>query len=194
LLCAAGALALPGPALAAEPVGRVDQARGNAIGLLDGSRRALLVRSDVYLDELVQTYEDSRLGMVLGARRRNRTLLRLGELARLTIERDIVEHGGVLRLERGAMLFDRPRGGDTEPRVRTPVAVIAARGTRFFVGPSRGVIGVFVATGVVDVMNRGGSVRLLRGEGTNLTSPDVAPTPPSAWGAARIAEAMASIA
>jgi hypothetical protein len=145
LLAMAGALALPGLARGAEAVGEVDQAQGRATGLLDGSLRELLVRSDVFLQELVQTYQAARLGMVLGARSRGRTFVRLGELTHLTIERDIVDKGGTLRLERGALLFDRPNGGSGgEPGVQTPMASIVARGTRFFVGPSRGVVGVFV--------------------------------------------------
>ena len=195
VLAAGASLALPGLAQAAMPVGRIDDAEGRSTGELGGSVRELLVRSDVFLQEIVQTYEESRLGMVLGRRSRGATFVRLGELTRLSIERGIVDHGGVLRLERGALLFDRPRGGGGgEPEVRTPVAVIAARGTRFFVGPSRDVVGVFVEEGVVDVTNRGGGVTLRAGEGTNLVSADIAPTPPVEWGAARIAEAMASVA
>jgi ferric-dicitrate binding protein FerR (iron transport regulator) len=78
--------------------------------------------------------------------------------------------------------------------VRTPFGLVVARGTRFFLGPSRDVIGVFVEEGVVDVTNRAGAVTLRAGEGTNLVAADIAPTPPAPWGAARIAEAMASVA
>ena len=76
---------------------------------------------------------------------------------------------------------------------RTPFAVIAARGTRYFVGPSADVIGVFCESGSVSVRNNGGRVTLRAGEGTNLTSPDVAPTPAVEWGAPRIEAAMASV-
>jgi hypothetical protein len=194
LLALAGALALPSLAQGAQAVGEVDQMKGRSTGMLDGSVRVLLVNSDVFLQELVQTYRQARLGMVLGAKSRRRTFVRLGELTHLTIERDIVEQGGVLRLERGAMLFDRPIGGGRgEPGVQTPLASIVARGTRFFVGPSNGVIGVFVEKGVVDVTNRGGQVTLRAGDGTNLTSQNTAPTRPVQWGAGRIAAAMASV-
>jgi ferric-dicitrate binding protein FerR (iron transport regulator) len=122
------------------------------------------------------------------------TRLKLGERTRIKIEQDIVAQGGDLTLARGAMLFERPDTGDHgDFVVRTPFAIIAARGTRFWTGPSKDVIGVFVASGRVNVRNRGGSVTLTAGEGTDLTSPDVAPTPPSRWGEPRIAAALATV-
>ena len=68
-----------------------------------------------------------------------------------------------------------------------------ATSTRYFVGPSADVIGVFCESGRISVRNNGGRVTLRAGEGTNLTSPDVAPTPPTQWGAPRIEAAMASV-
>ena len=66
----------------------------------------------------------------------------------------MVDRGGVLLLERGALLFDRQDGAKASGGiVRTPFAMIAARGTRFFVGPSNDVIGVFVERGSVSVLN-----------------------------------------
>ena len=178
-------------AQAAEAAGRVRSGTGRSTGLLNGSLRDLTMRSDVFLQELVQTGVGARLGLSLGAQ----TRVDLGERTRLKIEKSLVDHGGQLLLERGALLFDRPdatKGGD--PVVRTPFAIIAARGTRFFVGPSNGVIGVFVERGEVSVRNNAGAVVLQAGEGTNLTAPDVPPTPPAPWGAARIRAALASVA
>ena len=177
------------PAAAADPAGLVHSAEGRVTGLLSGSVRNLQPRSEVFLQELVQTYASARLQMALGP-----TWVSLGERTRLKIEKSLVEQGGQLLLERGALLFDRPEGsGAGEPVVRTPFAIIAARGTRFFVGPSKGVIGVFVERGSVLVRNNAGRVVLRAGEGTDLTSPDVAPTPPAPWGAPRIAAALASV-
>ncbi len=184
LLAVAVISGLPSLVQGAEAVGAVDQAQGRSTGLLNGSLRVMQIRSDVFLSEQVQTYRQARLGMVLGSRQSGRTVVRLGELTRLVIERDIVEQGGVLRLERGAMLFDRSRSGDDgHPEVWTPLAFIVARGTRFFVGPSGGVIGVFAERGIVDVINRAGQVTLVAGEGTNLKSQDIPPTTPVRWGA-----------
>ena len=186
----ASAIACPRAALAAEPAGQVDTARGLSTGLLNGALRNLEVGFDVYLQELVQTYQAARLGLALG----RATHVSLGERTRLKIEKAVVEAGGQLLLERGALLFER-EGSDSgdEPVTRTPLAVIAARGTRYFVGPSNDVIGVFCEEGSVSVRNRGGGVVLGAGEGTDLTSPDVAPTPPAQWGAPRIEAAMASV-
>ena len=184
-------LALAGPGtLAAEHAGRVDDAQGQSTGLLEGSVRTLSRNADIFLQELVQTQADARLALALGPR----TRVMLGERTRLKIEKSIVEHGGTVLLERGALLFDSPdsaAGGDFV--VRTPFAIVAARGTRFFVGPSKGVIGVFCERGSVTVRNRGGRVVLHPGEGTDLTSPDVPPTPPAQWGAPRIEAAIASV-
>lgn len=181
--------ALPRWAFAQDAAGRVNAATGRSTGLLDGALRELKAETEVFLQELVQTEAKARLGLELGDTRVN-----LGERTRLRIEKSVVEQGGELLLERGALLFERPDDAPAaEAVVRTPFAVIAARGTRFFVGPSNDVIGVFVERGRVEVRNKAGAVELAAGEGTNLTSPDVAPTPPAKWGAARIAAALASV-
>jgi ferric-dicitrate binding protein FerR (iron transport regulator) len=189
----AGAIAMfASPAAAADPAGRVDLAKGDSTGLLGGAVRSLDLDSDVFLQEFVQTSLGARLGMALG----KNTRVVLGERTRLKIERSVVDRGGTLLLERGALLFDHAgpsRGAGNEAVVRTPLAIIAARGTRFFVGPSNGVIGVFVAEGVASVRNRAGKVMLKAGQGTDLTSPNVAPEEAHAWGAARIAAALASV-
>lgn len=186
----AAGLLLSRPALALDPAGFVAKARGRSTGRLDGSVRDLGAESELFLQELVQTYASARLEMALGTE----TRVTLGERTRLKIEKSLVDRGGVLLLERGALLFDRHDGGKASGGVvRMPFAIIAARGTRFFVGPSNDVIGVFVERGSVSVRNNGGRVVLEAGEGTNLTSPDVAPTPPVMWGAARIQAALASV-
>lgn len=174
---------------AAEPVGLVESAEGRSTGSLDGVSRDLAVNVEVFLNELVETDAASRLGMALGAS----TTVRLGELTRLIIERAIVDQGGELVLERGAILFEESSGEDSGVVVDTPFAIIAARGTRFFVGPSNGVIGVFVEEGSVSVTNNAGEVILEANQGTDLTSPDIPPTPPSEWGEQRKDAALASV-
>ena len=47
--------------------------------------------------------------------------------------------------------------------------------------------------GLVTVSNRGGRVQLRAGQGTNLTSSRIAPTPAVPWGQPRIAAAYASV-
>jgi ferric-dicitrate binding protein FerR (iron transport regulator) len=189
-LAVAASLVLSLPAIAADAVGKVESAQGSSTGLLEGIIRELASGADVHLLEIVQTGRGARLGIALG----ESTRLKLGERTRVKIEQDIVEQGGELILARGAMLFERPDAGNHgDLVVKTPFAIIAARGTRFWTGPSNDVIGVFVESGRVNVRNRGGSVTLGPGEGTDLTAPDVAPTPPRRWGEARIAAALATV-
>jgi ferric-dicitrate binding protein FerR (iron transport regulator) len=191
LIVLAGA---PGAGSAADPAGRVDQAEGKATGMLDGSVRDLEANADVFLQELVQTSAEARLALALGAD----TRVLLGERTRLKIEKSIVEKGGTVLLESGAMLFDRPdSAGPDGFVVRTPFAIIAARGTEFFVGPDvrpdKAGIEVFVERGMVTVRNNAGRVELTAGEGTAVPSPDLPPSEPAAWGASRIAAAYARV-
>lgn len=183
---------LPMTAAAAETVeaGNVVLATGPSTGLLAGARRTLSPGAPVYIDDTLGTGILARLSVRLG----EATRLSLGERTRVRIDRFLVDRGGDLVLERGAMLFDRPSGGTPGLlEVATPFGLIAARGTRFFAGPSDGVFGVFVEHGLVTVRTRAGSVTLTDGLGTNLASRREPPTPPKAWGPPRIARAMASV-
>jgi ferric-dicitrate binding protein FerR (iron transport regulator) len=91
------------------------------------------------------------------------------------------------------MLFDGAGGQSRRISVRSPFALIAVRGTRFFAGPSPGVFGVFVARGRVRVTAAGKAVELTEGMGTNIAHPGAPPTDPAAWGAERIQQALASV-
>jgi hypothetical protein len=55
------------------------------------------------------------------------------------------------------------------------------------------VFGVFVSRGAVAVTGAGKTVRLGAGQGTDIARPGEPPTPPKAWGAARIQAALASV-
>jgi ferric-dicitrate binding protein FerR (iron transport regulator) len=78
-------------------------------------------------------------------------------------------------------------------RIRSPFALIAVRGTRFFAGPSNGRFGVFVERGSVAVMAAGQQVVLHDGEGTDVSSPGARPTPVRRWQPPRIRAALASV-
>src|SRR4051812_31534305 len=122
------------------------------------------------------------------------TTLRLGENARLVVDRFLVNAGGELRLESGAVLFDRPPGSPpAKMQIRNPYGLIAVRGTRFFAGPSNGVFGVFVEHGVVNVLAGRGRVTVRAGEGTNIARPGARPTAPAPWGEPRIRAAYESV-
>ena len=175
------------PAFAAEPAGRVAEAEGRSTGLHEGAIRQLARDADVFLQELVQTSAGARLALALGVD----TRVLLGERTRLKIERSVVDRGGTMLLQSGAILFDRPNDSPQKGFVvRTSFAIVAARGTEFYVGPDvrpdKTGIEVFVARGSVTVRNNAGRVRVRAGEGTAVPSPDVAPEEPRAWGEPRI--------
>jgi ferric-dicitrate binding protein FerR (iron transport regulator) len=177
------------PARAAERVGSVEDVTGEAFAELGAARRTLDPAAPVFLGDEVATGIASRLGMRLG----RDTMVRLGEQARLKIDRFLVDAGGDMTLRSGALLFDRPPGGAPATVIRSPFALIAVRGTRFFAGPSNGRFGVFVARGSVAVISAGQQVIVREGEGTDFGSPGTPPTPVNRWGPERIRTALASV-
>src|SRR5579863_2673269 len=138
-----GILALPflfsiRPVRAVERVGSVEDITGVAFAELQSVRRTLSQAAPVFLNEEVMTGIGSRLGMRLGAH----TTVRLGEQARLKIDRFVVDAGGEITLSSGPLLFDGPPH-HAGIQVRSPFALIAVRDTRFFAGPSNDRFGVF---------------------------------------------------
>jgi ferric-dicitrate binding protein FerR (iron transport regulator) len=176
------------PARAAERVGSVEEVKGEVFAELDAVRRTLDRAASIFLGDEVATGVASRLEMGLG----RDTRIRLGEQARLKIDRFLVDAGGEMTLRSGPLLFDRPprRAG---VQIRSPFALIAVRGTRFFAGPSNDRFGVFVARGSVAVTAAGQQVVLREGEGTDIVSPGTPPTPVKRWGPERIRAALASV-
>ena len=188
-----GALALPfildlRAARAVERVGSVEDVTGEAFAEIESARRTLNRAAPVFLNEEVVTGVASRLGMRLG----RDTTVRLGEQARLKIDRFLVDAGGEMTLRSGPLLFDgRPRRAGVQ--IRSPFALIAVRGTRFFAGPSNDRFGVFVVRGSVAVTSTGQQVILREGEGTDIASPGTPPTPVKRWAPERIRAALASV-
>ena len=177
------------PASAAERVGSVEDVKGEAFAELDAARRTLDQAAPVFLGDEVATGIASRLGMRLGGD----TIVRLGEQARLKIDRFLVDAGGDMTLRSGPLLFDRPPGRAPAAVIRSPFALIAVRGTRFFAGPSNGRFSVFVARGSVAVISAGQQVIVREGEGTDFVSPGTPPAPVNPWGSERIRAALASV-
>jgi ferric-dicitrate binding protein FerR (iron transport regulator) len=173
---------------AVERVGSVEDVTGEAFAELESVRRTLDRAAPVFLSEEVATGVASRLGMRLG---RN-TTVKLGEQARLKIDRFLVDAGGEMTLRSGPLLFDgQPRRSGLQ--IRSPFALIAVRGTRFFAGPSNDRFGVFVARGSVTVTSAGQQVILREGEGTDIASPGTPPTPVKRWARERVRAALASV-
>jgi len=188
-----GAVALPfifvlRPARAVERVGSVEDVTGEAFAELEQVRRTLDRAAPVFLSEEVVTGVASRLGIRLG----RDTTVRIGEQARLKIDRFLVDAGGEMTLRSGPLLFDgQPRRAGVQ--IRGPFALIAVRGTRFFAGPSNDRFGVFVVRGSVAVTAAGQQVILREGEGTDVASPGTPPTPVKRWAPERIRAALASV-
>ena len=111
----AGALAALAPfgmsrAIAAEPAGRVEDLSGEALAELLAKRRPLASGESVFVGDTVMTGEASRIGMMIG----KGTTLRLGAMARLTIDRFLLDAGGVVSLKAGPMLLDRPKAAGAQ--------------------------------------------------------------------------------
>jgi ferric-dicitrate binding protein FerR (iron transport regulator) len=193
LLALAGVPAslLAGGALAQDiPAGLVLDVRGEVKASRRGDSRALLPQAAVFVGDRLSTEVGARAGFRLG----RTTDLRLGERARVTIDRFLMDAGGVITLGDGAIIVDRNAGpADASVQVRSAYGLIATRGTRFFAGPSNGVFGVFVSRGRLAVSGGGSSVLLERGQGTDIARPGGAPTPPRIWASARVDAALAMV-
>jgi ferric-dicitrate binding protein FerR (iron transport regulator) len=183
-------LVLPGAeAMAASAAGEVTDVLGRAQARRRREVLDLARQAPIFVNDLIETGAEARVEIALGA-----TRLRLGAGATLKIDRFLPARGGIVTLGEGALLFDRAEdAGRTDLRVRSAYAVVAVRGTRFFAGPSNGAFGVFVERGAVDVRAGGRRVRLEAGLGCDVATPGARPTPAKAWGAARIAAALAAV-
>ena len=178
------------PSRAADPAGRVEEVKGEAFVDASNQHRPLERASSLFVGDRVATGASSRLTMLLG----EDTTIKLGEKARLVIDRFLTTTGGEISLQSGPMLFDRPSGSRPVPvKIRSSYGLIAVRGTKFFAGPSNGVFGVFVDHGTVAVSGGGSEVVLQAGQGTNLEGPGSKPSPAVAWGAERIRGALDSV-
>ena len=148
-----------------QRAGTVDLVKGECFAETGSAHRSLAKDDSVFILDHVGTGPDSRLTVHLG----QNTRVRLGERARITIDRYLVNSGGELTLDSGPMFFERPpRGRPLPVRIRSAFGLLAVRGTRFFAGPSAGVFGVFVERGEVTVTASGKRVTVQKGQGTNI--------------------------
>jgi hypothetical protein len=194
-----GALAQTGtqtaPAAASPPkpqsAGDVAAVKGDAAAETTNVRRPLAQGGQVFVDDTVTTGAAARLTLQLG----RSTRLQLGEAVRLRLDRHLVNAGGSFDLQGGAMLFDRGvSAAKAETTFRSPYGLMVVRGTKFFAGPSKGVFGVFVFSGEVQVSAAGKTVKLTAGFGTDIAQPGAAPTKAARWKPPRITAAMQSVA
>jgi hypothetical protein len=173
---------------AALRAGEVKSTHGECFARLGAARRALEPNADVFVGDSIGTGVESSLGLLLG----KVTTVHLGPEVQLRIDYFLINAGGVLTLDKGAILYDHDlKDGADSMAVRSPFGLIAVRGTRFFAGPSNGVFGVFVERGEVVVVGVSTAVTVTTGLGTNIAAPGAEPTLPAVWGPRRIATAMA---
>lgn len=186
ILAFALAVLLAPPAVAETRMGEVVEVRGPSRLVSGAGAQDLTVGAALNEGDQVLTGPNALALLLLTPE----TRLHLGPDSALTLTQDLAAAGGRLMLG-GALVFDRPPGGP-ELTLVTAFGEIGVRGTRFFVGPSRYVFAVFVERGRVEVTAEGATVILTDGQGTELLE-GRPPAPASAWGAARIAEAFASV-
>jgi ferric-dicitrate binding protein FerR (iron transport regulator) len=191
LLAALPATFLAAPALAKDDVvGAAGDVRGKVVARRRETVRDLAAGAGLRLRDLVETDVESfaRLDFSGG------TIVNLGSKAKLKIDKFVAETGGLLQLGEGAMMFDR---ADDLPKIKLTVrsrfGLIAVRGTKFFAGPSKGVFGIFVERGEVQVTAAGVSRSLKAGDGVDIAKPGQPPSEVKQWGKPRIEAAYASV-
>ena len=96
----------PSAVHAAEAAGEVETSRGDCYAEAAARRRALAPAAEVFVGDAVGTGAQSALGLRLAQRRE----VKLGAETRLRIDRFLVDAGGVLVLDNGAMLYDHDAG------------------------------------------------------------------------------------
>lgn len=113
----------------AEPrAGLVLTVNGEAMAELGRERRALAADGPVFIGDRVATGDATRAALRLG----QATELRLGERARITIDRFLTEAGGTITLGAGALLVDKTPGSDPRSlRIRSSYGVRGARHALF---------------------------------------------------------------
>ncbi len=174
-----------------EQIGTIEEMRGEAFAELAGQRRTLGPKAAIFVGDILSTGSTGRLTMKLGAA----TTIKLGGQSRLKIDRYLAEVGGEFDMQAGHLMFER-RGQPATQGItfRSAYGLMAVRGTRFFAGPSRGVFGVLVGEGKVEVTGGGRSVLVLPQQGVDIKAPGQPPTAPAPWGLPRIREMQRNFA
>jgi hypothetical protein len=189
-------LVAPLRALAAEPsVGVVTRVQNDAeIASVGGAVRAS-VGSVVRMRDELRTGKGARLQVTF----KDNSSLTLGETATVVVDKYVFDPDAgagevALNNTAGALRFATGRIKTLSSRnlsVTTPVAALGVRGTDLWTGLVNLVQGVYAIEPVVDVSNQGGAVTLaLKGQGTYIASAATAPSPPTFWSAAEVAEAL----
>lgn len=194
LFIAGSALALTGIGIRATQanaiIGKAVEITGEVTRKQEDHLEGLKAGASLMDHDFVKTGAKSFAALELG----DDTSLLLGSDTELLIDTFIAGQGGTIELGTGQMVFDRPEGlAKIDLTMRTAFGMIGVRGTKFFAGPSRGVFGVFVEHGLVEVTGGGVTRQVGRGQGVDIATPGAVPSEVARWGGARIREAYASV-
>jgi hypothetical protein len=182
----------------AEDAGRVVRLQGSAEARIGAAIRLLAAGDPVREGETLRTGPNSRL-LVLFSDGMELTLSDGAEMVVAAYDWDAAKSAGKaeLALAQGSFLLQTGLVGklpDHPLTVKTPLASVGVRGTRFWGGPLDAPLSVLLLDGKVVVTSPAGSVELATpGEGTSVTEPGGAPRPPSFWGEQRISRAFATV-
>jgi hypothetical protein len=194
VLDAGDGVAEPSPASRTD-VGAVERVANRAEAAFADRVRRLQPASALYFLDLLRTGPKARLS----ARLEDGSVVTMGENAELAIDEFVYAPGETraitLRSLKGALLFigEKLFGGESEVRIRTPVAILGVRGTEVWVGPIDCATGVLVIDGEVRVGSGKGVVTLGPGEGT-MIGEDGSLSAPKTWGQGKVERALAMVA
>lgn len=182
----------------AEDAGRVIRLRGAAQARDGAVSRPLAAGDPVRSGETLRTGPGSRLLVQFS----DGMELTLSDGAEMTLAAyewspDRTAGKAELALSEGSFLLQTGAVGKLPGHpltVKTPLASVGVRGTRFWGGPLDAPLSVLLIEGRVVVSSAAGSVELgTPGEGTSVARPGEAPRPPSFWGEERINRAFATV-
>jgi hypothetical protein len=198
LALAAALLLAAAPKAEAAVAGTVTKLQGEAARVADGKRNSLDLGEALSVGDVIETGAKSRILIKLV----DGSELTLGENARATLDAlkiDKVASTGEekISIEQGSFLF---QGGSIEKMkqrdvaVRTPVATMGIRGTKFWGGKQGDRYGVLTFNGKVEVKGTdGNAVLLTAGKGTWIGSTEKTPKKPGAWSKQETETAVESI-
>lgn len=195
----AGTLALSSllPAHASDSIGEMTDVKGDVMRTQNKVESLIKVGNSVANNDLLATGKQSFASMMLGSD----TKIIMGENTEVLLDSFLAEQGGTIELVSGDMVFDRPEGTPKiDLTIRTTFGQIGVRGTKFFVGKSRGNMAVFVEHGLVEVKSGETLRKVGVGEGVDIASDAKtrslfggAMSETKVWGKGRIEEAYKSV-
>ena len=173
---------------AAETIGTTLELTGSGRLIRDGRQQPLAIGMGLAEGDTIRIGQKALALLMLNTD----TRINMGPETELVLARYLADAGGSITLG-GAIVFDRPEGRPPlDLTIQTEFGAIGVRGTRFFFGPSKGRISVFVDRGTVAVTNAGVTRSLHGGDGVDLAAGQP-PGDVARWKAARIASAFALV-